>query len=317
MSRRLVVGIAAITAVWVSGAGGIATAEEVPEVKPVPRLQVVPQPYEQASFQRDGVEIARYHFGAGLRRPFLFPIIGPAGRSLTRMGHPHDPETHSHHNSVWMSHNDVGGVDFWSDGGGGTVRQKRVVEYKDEGTKSTIVAENEWVNKDGKVLLDETRTVGAVLLEGKEWLLVIDSTFTARDKAVTLGKTPFGLLGVRMAKTIGVHDGGGRIRNSEGGVNEKEILWKRARWVDYAGAIADGKIEGITLFDHPQNPNHPSYFHVRNDGWMGASLTYDGPRDIVPDKPLRLRYGLYVHSDMKSPAEIETQWKHFAEAACE
>jgi hypothetical protein len=317
MSRRLVVGIAAITAVWVSGAGGIATAEEVPEVKPVPRLQVVPQPYEQASFQRDGVEIARYHFGTGLRRPFLFPIIGPAGRSLTRMGHPHDPETHSHHNSVWMSHNDVGGVDFWSDGGGGTVRQKRVVEYKDEGTKSTIVAENEWVNKDGKVLLDETRTVGAVLLEGKEWLLVIDSTFTARDKAVTLGKTPFGLLGVRMAKTIGVHDGGGRIRNSEGGVNEKEILWKRARWVDYAGAIADGKIEGITLFDHPQNPNHPSYFHVRNDGWMGASLTYDGPRDIVPDKPLRLRYGLYVHSDMKSPAEIETQWKHFAEAASE
>jgi hypothetical protein len=252
-----------------------------------------------------------------LRRPFLFPIIGPAGRSLTRMGHPHDPETHSHHNSVWMSHNDVGGVDFWSDGGGGTVRQKRVVEYKDEGTKSAIVAENEWVNKDGKVLLDETRTVGAVLLEGKEWLLVIDSTFTARDKAVTLGKTPFGLLGVRMAKTIGVHDGGGRIRNSEGGVNEKEILWKRARWVDYAGAIADGKIEGITLFDHPQNPNHPSYFHVRNDGWMGASLTYDGPRDIVPDKPLRLRYGLYVHSDMKSPAEIETQWKHFAEAASE
>jgi hypothetical protein len=317
MSRRLVVGIVAITAVWVSGAGGIATAEEVPKVKPVPRLQVVPQPYEQASFQRDGVEIARYHFGTGLRRPFLFPIIGPAGRSLTRMGHPHDPETHSHHNSVWMSHNDVGGVDFWSDGGGGTVRQKRVVEYKDEGTKSTIVAENEWVNKDGKVLLDETRTVGAVLLEGKEWLLVIDSTFTARDKAVTLGKTPFGLLGVRMAKSIGVHDGGGRIRNSEGGVNEKEILWKRARWVDYAGAIADGKIEGITLFDHPQNPNHPSYFHVRNDGWMGASLTYDGPRDIVPDKPLRLRYGLYVHSDMKSPAEIETQWKHFAEAASE
>jgi hypothetical protein len=317
MGRRFVVGIAVMAAVWVIGVGGVAVAEEVPKVKPVPRLQVVPQPYEQASFQRDGVEIARYHFGTGLRRPFLFPIIGPAGRSLTRMGHPHDPETHSHHNSVWMSHNDVGGVDFWSDGGGGTVRQKRVVEYKDEGTKSAIVAENEWVNKDGKVLLDETRTVGAVLLEGKEWLLVIDSTFTARDKAVTLGKTPFGLLGVRMAKSIGVHDGGGRIRNSEGGVNEKEILWKRARWVDYSGAIADGKIEGITLFDHPQNPNHPSYFHVRNDGWMGASLTYDGPRDIVPDKPLRLRYGLYVHSDMKSPAEIETQWKHFAEAASE
>jgi hypothetical protein len=317
MGRWSVVGMAVMAAVWVSRVSDVTVAEEVADVKAVPRLQVVPQAYEQASFQRDGVEITRYHFGVGLRRPFLFPVIGPAGRSLTRMGHPHDPQTHSHHNSVWMSHNDVGGVDFWSDRGGGIVRQKRIVEYKDEGTKSAMVAENEWVDKDGKVLLNETRTVSVVLLGGREWLLVLDSTFTARDKVVTLGKTPFGLLGVRMAKTIGVNDGGGRIRNSEGGLNEKEILWKRARWVDYAGAIEDGKVEGIALFDHPHNPNHPTYFHVRNDGWMGASLTYDGPRDIAPDKPLRLRYGLYVHSDMKPPAEIEKQWKRFAEAASE
>jgi hypothetical protein len=288
-------------------------AQDPPEPKPVPRLQIVPMPYEQASFQRDGVEITRYHFGAGLERPFLFPLIGPAGRSLTRMGHPHDPEGHSHHNSVWMSHVDVGGVDFWSDRRLGVVRHKRIVSYEDEGERSSVTAENEWVDKNGKVLLNETRKVSVVLLEGKEWLMIIDSTLVAKDKPVTLGKTPFGLIGVRMAETIGVNDGGGRIRNSEGGVNEKEVLWKRARWVDYSGPIETGTIEGITLFDHPGNPNHPSYFHVRNDGWMGASLTYDAPREITPDKPLRVRYGLYVHSDMKSPAEIETQWKRFAQ----
>ena len=291
----------------------MAAAQETPEPKPVPRLQVVPMPDDQASFQRDGVEITRYHFGAGLHRPFLFPVIGPAGRSLTRMGHPRDPESHSRHNSVWMSHVDVGGVDFWSDRGGGTVRHKRIVKYEDEGEKSYVVAENEWVDKDGRVLLNETRTVSVVLLDGKEWLLVIDSTFTAKDKPVTLGKTPFGFLGVRMAKTIGVNDGGGRIRNSEGGVNEKEVLWKQARWVDCSGAIENGKIEGITLFDHPGNPNHHSYFHVRNDGWMGASLTFEGPREVSPDKPLHLRYGLYIHSDMKPLPEIEKQWKRFAE----
>lgn len=116
-----------------------------------------------------------------------------------------------------------------------------------------------------------------------------------------------------MARTLGVNDGGGRIRNSEDGVNEKEILWKQARWVDYSGPIENDKIEGITLFDHPANPNHPSYFHVRNDGWMGASLTFDGPREITSDEPLRIRYGLYVHRDMKPPAEIEEQWKRFGE----
>lgn len=303
--------IATVFCVWATTVG-VASEQEIPEPKPVPRLQIVPQAYAQASFQRDGVEITRYHFGAGLERPFLFPVIGPSGRSLTRMGHPHDPESHSHHNSVWMSHVDVNGVDFWSDRRLGTVRHKRIVKYEDQGETSYLVAENEWVDKNGKVLLSETRKVSVVLLDGKEWLLVIDSMFTAKDKPATLGKTPFGLLGVRMAKTIGVNDGGGRIRNSEGGVNEKEILWKRARWVDYSGAIENGVIEGITLFDHPSNPNHPSYFHVRNDGWMGASLTFDGPWEIAPDKPLRVRYGLYIHSEMKPPAEIDSRWKRFA-----
>ena len=35
----------------------------LPEPKPVPSMQVIPLPYHQASFQRNGVEIARYHFG--------------------------------------------------------------------------------------------------------------------------------------------------------------------------------------------------------------------------------------------------------------
>jgi hypothetical protein len=229
------------------------------------------------------------------------------------MGHPHDPESHSHHNSVWISHVDVGGVDFWSDKRLGIVRHKRIVEYADEGETSAIVAENEWVAADGAVLLAETRRMTVALLDSDEWLLVLDLTLNANAKAVTLGKTPFGMIGVRMAKTLGVHDGGGRIRNSESGINEKEVLWKQARWVDYSGAIADGVLEGVTLFDHPDNPNHPSYFHVRNDGWMGASLTFDGPRQIEPNVPLHLRYGLYIHAGMKPPAEIEACWKRFVQ----
>jgi hypothetical protein len=284
----------------------------LPEPKAVPRLQVVPLPYDQASFQREGVEITRYHFGPGLERPFCYPIVGPYGRSLTRMGHPHDPESHSHHNSVWITHHDVNGHNFWVDSSGATIRHKRIVKITDQGETSSIVAENEWVTEEGKVLLDATRTTTVTLLENDEWLLVIDLKLAVKDETVTLGKTPFGVIGVRMAKTIGVHDGGGRIRNSEGAVNEKQVFRKPARWVDYSGAIAHGVLEGVTLFDHPGNPNHPSHFHVRDDGWMGASLTFGGPREIKPDAPLHLRYGLYVHADMKPAAQIEQQWKRFA-----
>ena len=286
-------------------------AQETPKPKPVPRMQVVPMPYHQVSFQRDGVELTRYHFGPGLHRPFLFPVVGPSGRSLTRMGHPHDPESHSHHNSVWISHHDVNGINFWSDGGKGKIRHKRIVKFEDADEYASLVAENEWITNDGTVLLLEKRRVTVFPLSNGEWLLIIDMEFKANDGTVTLGKTPFGMIGVRMAKTIGVNDGGGTIRNSEGAVNEKDVFWKRARWVDYCGAITNEKLEGITLFDHPDNPNFPSHFHVRNDGWMGASLTFDGPREIRPDKPLHLRYGLYVHSDMKSREAIETEWRRF------
>jgi len=301
-----------ITALCISAAlSGAAIAQETPKPKPVPRMQVIPMPYDQASFQRDGVELTRYHFGPGLHRPFLFPVMGPSGRALTRMGHPHDPESHSHHNSVWISHNNVNGTSFWSDSGKGKIRHKRIVEFEDANERASLVAENEWVGNDGKVLLLETRRLKVLPRSNGEWLLTIDMEFKANKETITLGKTPFGMIGVRMAKTIGVNDGGGKIRNSAGAINEKEVFWKKARWVDYSGAITNEKIEGITLFDHPDNPNSPACFHVRNDGWMGASLTFNGPREIRSDEPLLLRYGLYVHSDMKSSEAIDATWRHF------
>jgi len=284
-----------------------------PAPKPVPRIQIIPMPYHQASFQRDGVEITRYHFGPNLARPFLFPVIGPSGRSLTRMGHPHDPESHSHHNSVWISHNDVNGINFWSDQGNGKIRHKRIVKFEDGAERASMLTENLWQTDKGRVVLFEIRRITVLPLPDLEWLMIIDLEFKADNIDVMLGKTPFGVVGVRMAKTIGVNDGGGTIRNSEGGVNEKEVLWKRAKWVDYCGPITNEKFEGITLFDHPDNPNFPTYFHVRNDGWMGASLTYDGPRTIQPNKPLHLRYGLYIHSHRKTHEIIQAKWKQFTE----
>jgi hypothetical protein len=227
------------------------------------------------------------------------------------MGHPHDPESHSHHNSIWISHHNVSGVDFWSDGGKGKIQHKRIIKFEDDDKACSIITENHWLTNQNKVLLLETRKVIAVLLDDSEWLMIIDMKFKTSDEPVMLGKTPFGVIGIRMAKTIGVNDGGGMIRNSEGAMNEKEVFWKRARWVDYSGLITNENSEGITLFDHPENPNFPSYFHVRNDGWMGASLTHDGPRKIQADKPLHLRYGLYIHSDIKPADSIDAKWKQF------
>ena len=62
-----------------------------------PRTEVVPQPDDQVSFQVDGREVLRYHYGPQAPKPYVYPLIGPAGRPVTRLTHPHDPFTHNHH----------------------------------------------------------------------------------------------------------------------------------------------------------------------------------------------------------------------------
>jgi hypothetical protein len=280
--------------------------------KPVPKLQAVPLPGAEISFQRDGRELCRFQHGTNFNRPFVFPVNGPSGRSLTRMGHPHDPVGHSHHNSVWLSHADVNGITFWEDKGRGRIVHQRVERLEDGDDEAAVLTRSDWLATNS-VLLRERRAVAVRALPDDDWLLVIDVELEAARPDVTLGKTPFGLLGVRVAKTMGVNDGGGTIRNSEGAVNEKEVFWKRARWVDYSGPIAPGREEGVTLLDHPANPNHPSVFHVRNDGWMGASLTFDAPRVLQPGEPLRLRYGLLAHGGVGSTNALDARWKAFAE----
>ncbi len=317
--RRLRIDIFTGFVLLLSSPRGLAQID-LPDAKPVPRMQVIPLPDDRASIRRDGVELTRYHFGPAQRRPFLFPLIGPSGRLLTRMGHPHDPVTHSHHNSAWVAHNDVNGDNFWDDRGPGRVVHRRILRFEDGDDAASIAALNAWDGREGRVLLLERRGVTVRPLADGQWLLILDLQLEAEKEPATLGKTPFGPVGVRMARTIGVRDSGGMIRNSEGNVNEQGpngAFRKRARWVDYSGPIANGVVEGISLFDHPSNPDHPSHFHVRDDGWMGASLTLEEPITIRPDRPLRLRYGLFVHGAVPRPEMIERRWKEFARAAIE
>lgn len=290
-----------------------AGSDEPSNPKPVPRMQVIPLPRSEASIQDDGRELTRLVYDSSLRRPFLYPIIGPSGRSLTRMGHPRDPNSHSHHNSVWISHYMVDGVDFWGDGGKGRIVQRRVAQFEDADEEALIQTENDWLGEQDKVLLKEFRSIRVHPLTEKQYLLVIDLELAPPAGEVTLGKTPFGFIGVRMAKTIGVHDGGGEIRNSAGEINEKEVFWKPAKWVDYSGPIAKDVLEGVTLMDHPSNPNHPATFHVRDDGWMGASATFDAEKTIRAGEPLKLRYGLWIHGGFPTNEQIDKQFNDFAQ----
>jgi hypothetical protein len=280
----------------------------------VPRVQVVPQADDVVSFQSAGQEKLRWNAAPRYARPFLFPVLGPAGRSLTRMGHPAAPD-HDHHRSLWWGHQSVGGVNFWEERGGSQqVRQEAWVHYQDGDAWAGIVVRLGWFDAHRvRLMQQELIAVYEPLSNGESWLELQTSFTPALDK-LTLGRTNFGFLGLRVAASVSAHYGGGRLANSEGGRGEKAIFGKAARWMDYSGPITADAWEGITWFDHPGNPRHPTSWHVRDDGWMSAAFCLRDAYDLLKGQPLRLRYGFHVHGQDLQAKRAEEQGKRFAAA---
>ncbi len=98
--------------------------------------------------------------------------------------------------------------------------------------------------------------------------------------------------------------GQGTITGSDGQQNERPLFGQPNRWIDYSGPVgvgAETTIEGLTLIDHHLNPAHPAKWHVRDDGWIGPSLSRDADVPLDVSKPLTVRYLLCVHSGPANP----------------
>jgi hypothetical protein len=240
------------------------------------------------------------------------------------MGHPHDPIGHRHHNGVWITHSAVSGVNFWDDEADngkdkvrGSIRHQKVLGYWDGDESAAMMTLNHWVaERDNRVVLIEKRHMEVrPTPDAASWWLLVDSEFTTpKGQTAAFEPSGFGLMSARMAKTIGVHDGGGRILNSEGQVNEEEIFRKPAKWCDYSGRLTnDGRgFAGITLMNHPLNPNHATAYHVRNDGWMCSCLSLERPIEVSDVTPLRVRWGLWMHEGVPDQKKCEAMWEDFS-----
>ena len=286
----------------------------------IPRCQVLPLPEHQVSFRIDGVEKLRWHYGSEYPRPFFFPFNGPSGSPLTRMGHP-GAQNHDHHRSVWFAHNKVQDLDFWSDLHGTQIRQKMWYAYRDGDAEAIMSSVTGWYDEhDSEVM---TQDIVATLIPMPQDEHALELQITMRPAAdvpqVQLGQTNFGFLAVRVAKSISAHFGAGKISNSEGQQDEANIFGQPARWMDYSGPVAAGRgktrktiVEGITFFDHPSNPRYPTRWHVREDGWMGASFCMQEGLMISADEPLELRYLLHSHAGAYDSQKAEAVHRQFA-----
>lgn len=276
-----------------------------------PRVQAIPQ-VDRASLRVDGVERVGYEFGLGGPRPFLYPVLGGSGALLTRMGHP-NPVGHEHHRSIWFGHEKVAGTNFWGERPGTDiqVRHKRVVLYQDGAEWAGMVTESDWW-AHGHAVMRQRLILVLEPFEDGTYALDFQTRFESVGVPVALDKSNFGFLGVRMAKTISETHGGGKLTADDGTTGEKGIFGTAHRWIDYSGPSAPDTVEGICYMDHPENPRHPTHWHVRADGWMIASVTLAEPHGLATDHPLDLRYRLLIHSGAADRPKLEQAWKSYA-----
>lgn len=226
----------------------------------------------------NGQVFTEYNY-TNVPRPFCYPVFGPGQLAVTRnfpmKQVPGEQKDHPHHRSLWFAHGSVNGHDFWSEQGKfGRIVHRDFIKIE-SGPQAALLREaNDWVTSSGEVLCqDERELVFSSAGKGSDEIRRLDFTITliASKTNLVLGDTKEGTMAIRIAESMRLKGGlnQGHIRNSEG-LKDDATWGKPANWCDYFGPV-EGQMMGITILDHPENPRHPTWWHVRDYGLFAAN----------------------------------------------
>jgi hypothetical protein len=280
----------------------------------------------QLDIEIGGTFFTSYYCGKEVIRPYLHPVIGPYGKSVTR-GYPMvtdipgESTDHQHHRAIYVAHGEVNGVDNWSESPNcGRIVHRNFDVVSSGVVYGHIVDQLDWVSNQGELVLKEVRELKIYNVSPSK-LVDLNLTFKApAGKNVVFGDTKEGgLLSLRVAGTMKVVSGG-RMENSFGGINEPEVWGKRAHWCDYSGPV-DNQWVGVALFDHPKNLRHPTYWHARNYGLMTANpfgiSTFEsdpsrnGDYTLPAGNGLKFRYRIYIHKGNAKEGKVLEKYHNY------
>lgn len=259
--------------------------------------------------------------------PILWPLLAPDGTKMTRdfpMSNetPDEKKDHAHHRSMWFTHGEVNGIDFWHKGGKVIHQEFTRVE---SGPSAVIECSSLWVANSGEKLLRENRRMTFGANSETRWV-DISLVLIAEFGDVHFGDTKEGTFAVRVAETMKVDKGkGGKIVNSDGKSNL--LAWGQpASWVSYTGPVGE-KTYGISMFCHPSSFNFPHRWHVRTYGLFAANPfglksfdnsaeSADGVR-LKQSEKLQLCYRILLHEGILDSQSLDSVFQEYAATKCE
>src|SRR5262245_54373612 len=161
---------------------------------------------EKLRVEINGELFTEYIF-QGAPHVYLYPVIGPGGVPMTRNAPMKkvegEDQDHPHHRSLWYSHGEANGIDFWAESAkSGKIVHDKFLEVKSGEDMGVIRAQNNWVAPDGAVTCVEEQTIRIYNRPKNERLFDFEVTLKAGDKDVVLGDTKEGSMGMRLAETM-------------------------------------------------------------------------------------------------------------------
>ena len=273
----------------------------------------------------DGKPFTIFQYGEKNNKPFLAPLRSASGKIVTRgfpmENIPGESRDHLHHTGLWFSYDDVNGVKFWENDPSYTKPNiGRIVvthtETKDGDKSGKLAATMEWRDPAGKVLLVENRDM-TFYSDPKLRTIDFHITLTAKQD-VTFGDTKEGAFAIRLADVF-TEKKGAKIVDANGRIGMKNVWGKRSNWVDYTAEL-DGERMGVAIFDNPQNPHYPTYWHARDYGLFSLnpfgqnSFDENMPENktkLASGQKLTFRWRVVIHPGDAASGDVADLYKQF------
>ncbi len=169
------------------------------------------------------------------------------------------------------------------------------------------------VSEDGKPFIDERTTITVHKLEREIRKIDFEITLKALVKGLQIGGSAdqkgYGGFCVRMKLPDSL------VFTSENGpVTPQELQVKAGPWMDFSGKFGmTPEISGIALLCHPDMPDYPEPWILRQKGSM-QNVVFPGRDriDVPMDKPLVLHYRLIIHNGDSGTADLNRLQQEYA-----
>jgi hypothetical protein len=311
-----------------------------------------PEPVKIVQASKDKIDIliggkpfTSFLYPDTLEKPVLYPLRSADGTLVTR-GFPlapraGDPTDHPHHIGLWFNFENLNGLDFWNNSyaipadkkkGYGWIRTDRILKIE-SGKKGVLAYHANWTDQQKQVILEESTRFE---FSGNEDERIIDriTTLTARMDAF-FKDAKDGMLGLRLAHELQIPDTAdqkftddkGNVTVVKGGADKvangtyltsegktgNDAWSTRGVWCKVYCKMGTDSVS-ITIIDHPENPNYPTFWHARGYGLfaanpLGEKVFTNGKSEknlrLKKGESVTFRYRIIIHNGKQTSSNTE------------